>query len=94
MANRSTLEMAAALSLLVVAAMAVVDAILTTALTGADVGPSEAASRCRDDSLTLVEGATTKAAAEAAGMQPNAVSNALGRYRNAHRKLLVAYSSA
>jgi len=44
--------------------------------------------------LVLVEGATTKAAAEAAGMQPNAVSNALGRYRNAHRKLLVAYSSA
>ena len=54
--------MAAALALLVVGAMAVVYAMLTTAPTGADVGPSEAASRCRDDSLTLVEGATTSAA--------------------------------
>lgn len=44
--------------------------------------------------LVLVEGATTKVAAEVAGMQPNAVSNALGRYRNAHRKLVVAYGNA
>lgn len=44
--------------------------------------------------LVLVEGATTKDAAEAAGMQPNAVSNALSRYRNAHKKLLVAYGGA
>ena len=44
--------------------------------------------------LVLVEGAATKDAAQAAGMQPNAVSNALGRYRNAHRKLLVAYGNA
>ena len=54
--------MAAALALLVVGAMAVVYAILTTAPTGADVGPSEAALRCREDSLSLVEGATTSAA--------------------------------
>lgn len=44
--------------------------------------------------LVLVEGAATKDAAEAAGMQPNAVSNALGRYRNAHKKLLFAYCGA
>ena len=44
--------------------------------------------------LVLVEGAATKDAAEAAGMQPNAVSNALSRYRNAHKKLLVAYGGA
>ena len=50
--------MAAALALLVVGAMAVVYAILTTAPTGADVGPSEAALRCRDDALTLVPGTT------------------------------------
>ena len=58
MVNRSTLQMAAALALLVVGAMAVVYAILTTAPTGADVGPSEAALRCRDDALTLVPGTT------------------------------------
>ena len=62
MENRSTLQMAAALALLVVGATAVVYAILTTAPTGADVGPSEAALRCREDSLALVEGATTSAA--------------------------------
>jgi len=44
--------------------------------------------------LVLVEGATTKDAADAAGMQSNAVSNALGRYRNAHQKILVAYACA
>lgn len=44
--------------------------------------------------LVLVEGVTTKDAAGAAGMQPNAVSNALSRYRNAHSKLLVAYDGA
>lgn len=44
--------------------------------------------------LVLVEGVTTKDAAGAAGMQPNAVSNALSRYRNAHSKLLVAYGCA
>ena len=44
--------------------------------------------------LVLVEGATTKDAAGAAGMQPNAVSNALGRYRNAHLKILSAYQIA
>lgn len=43
--------------------------------------------------LVLVEGAATKTAALAAGMQPNAVSNALGRYRNAHRKLIAAYGA-
>lgn len=50
--------MAAALALLVVGAMAVVYAMLTTAPTGADVGPSEAALRCRDEALTLVPGTT------------------------------------
>lgn len=44
--------------------------------------------------LVLVEGVTTKDAAGAAGMQPNAVSNALSSYRNAHSKLLVAYGGA
>lgn len=41
--------------------------------------------------LVLLDGKTTKDAAAATGMQPNAVSNALTRYRNAHAKLLVAY---
>lgn len=58
MVNKSTLQMAAALALLVVGAMAVVYAMLTTAPTGADVGPSEAALRCRDEALTLVPGTT------------------------------------
>lgn len=44
--------------------------------------------------LVLVEGVANKIAAEIAGMQPNAVSNALGRYRNAHKKLLLAYGTA
>ena len=61
MVNKSTLQMAAALALLVVGAMAVVYAMLTTAPTGARVA-DEAASRCREDSLSLVEGATTSAA--------------------------------
>ena len=67
MVNKSTLQMAAALALLVVGAMASVYAILTTAPTGADVGPSEAALRCREDSLALVEGATTSAALAGGG---------------------------
>lgn len=62
MGNKSALQMAAALALLVVGAMAIVYVMLTTAPTGADVGPSEAALRCREDSLTLVEGAAVSTA--------------------------------
>lgn len=43
--------------------------------------------------LVLVEGYTTKAAASAVGMTSQAVSNALRRYRTAHKKLLKVYGS-
>lgn len=42
--------------------------------------------------LVLVEGNTTKAAAEASRMTSQAVSNALRRYRHAHTRLLDAYA--
>jgi len=41
----------------------------------------------------LVAGAQTKEAAYNNGMAPNAVSNALTRYRKAHKKLLAAYAA-
>ena len=62
MLNRSSLQMAAALALLVAGALALIYALVASAPTTASVGPSEAALRCREDSLSLVEGATTSAA--------------------------------
>ncbi len=44
--------------------------------------------------MVLVKGAITKEAAEATGLAPQSVSNALRRYRNAHKKLLAAYGNA
>jgi len=41
--------------------------------------------------MVLVKGRATKDAAEAVGLVPQSVSNALRRYRNAHQKLLKAY---
>lgn len=41
--------------------------------------------------MILVEGRGNQEAIQATGMKPNAVSNALRRYRNAHAKICVAY---
>lgn len=41
--------------------------------------------------LVLLEGVSTKAAAAATGMKSNAVSNALGRYRRAYKKVATAF---
>jgi DNA-directed RNA polymerase specialized sigma24 family protein len=43
--------------------------------------------------MVMVEGATTKAAAETTGLVPQSVTNALRRYRNAHSRLLNAYNA-
>lgn len=43
-------------------------------------------------SLALVEGKSNPEVSEATGMSPQAVSNALTRYRVAHHKILVAYA--
>lgn len=41
--------------------------------------------------MVLTKGSTPKAAAEATGLLPQSVTNALRRYRNAHSRLLDAY---
>lgn len=44
--------------------------------------------------MVLLKGVSTKDAAEKTDLAPQSVSNALRRYRNAHKKLLQAYISA
>ena len=44
--------------------------------------------------MVLVAEALTKDAAQATGLVAQSVSNALRRYRNAHKKLLSAYGNA
>lgn len=44
--------------------------------------------------MVLVEGRAAKEAAGATGLVHQSVTNALRRYRNAHKKLLFAYASA
>lgn len=43
--------------------------------------------------MVLVDERSTKEAAEATGLAPQGVSNALRRYRNAHQMLCDAYKS-
>lgn len=42
--------------------------------------------------MVLIKGYSPKAAADATGLAPQSVTNALRRYRNAHGKLLNAYN--
>lgn len=44
--------------------------------------------------MVLVEGSAAKEAADATGLVPQSVTNALRRYRNAHKKLRFAYQTA
>ncbi len=44
--------------------------------------------------MVLVEGSSAKEAADATGLVPQSVTNALRRYRNAHNKLRFAYQTA
>ena len=44
--------------------------------------------------MVLVEGSSAKEAADATGLAPQSVTNALRRYRNAHNKLRFAYQTA
>lgn len=44
--------------------------------------------------MVLVEGSAAKEAADATGLAPQSVTNALRRYRNAHKKLRFAYQTA
>ena len=44
--------------------------------------------------LVMVGGGTAKEAADQLSLVPQAVNNAVRRYRNAHKKLLSAYISA
>ena len=61
MQSKGALIVAIALAALVVAALAITGFLLRDGPHGARVA-DEAASRCREDSLSLVEGATTSAA--------------------------------